>query len=106
MNTKIKMFGAKFLAVAALATTFALAPTTAKAQAFAVGVQYGQPAYNYNNGYAYSNNSYGYAGNGYGNRWDHERMERARRAQWQREHREHQYREHHRDYDRRSDRGW
>ena len=114
MNTKITMFGAKFLAVAALATTFALAPATAKAQAFAVGVQYGQPAYHYNSSYAYGNdgyrygNNYGYAANGYGNRWDHERMEQARREQWQREraHRDHEFREHHQDYDRRDYRGW
>jgi hypothetical protein len=43
MNTT-KVFGAKILSVAALATAFALAPM-ANAQAFGVGVQFSQPSY-------------------------------------------------------------
>jgi hypothetical protein len=43
MNTT-KVLATKILSVAALATAFALVPA-AKAQAFGVGVQFGQPAY-------------------------------------------------------------
>jgi hypothetical protein len=44
MNTT-KALTAKLLTVAALATAFAIIPTSARAQAFAVGVQFGHPGY-------------------------------------------------------------
>ncbi len=89
-----KFFAAKILSVAALATAFALTPMHAKAQAFAVGVQFGQPVYGYNNGYDH-------------NRFERERAERIdferrqaflRQQAWEREHR---FRNHDRfDHDR------
>ena len=89
-----KFFAAKILSVAALATAFALTPMHAKAQAFAVGVQFGQPAYGYHNGFERD-------------RFERERAERIaferrqeflRQQAWQRDH-DRRFYEDHRHFD-------